>query len=200
MNYNIRYVFIKKQILNLLKLLPPEILSFPLNPKEIIKYIEDCNISSYSSFAKHYHVTIDDVILMCRSKSGCTHFNNCKYLIMYNDTTENNNVLGRQHWTIAHELGHIRLNHITQLTEKQLDKNLLNLFEKEADFFAAALLSPLPLFRYLNIESSSDVKSMFGLSMQASVNRFDQYLKWNKSHAKTSFDNDIVKVFKHLIE
>ena len=58
-------------------------------------------------------------------------------LILYDDKITNG---GRRNWTIAHELGHVLLGH----TE------LIRLTEREADAFAAELLMPEAVIRYLD--------------------------------------------------
>lgn len=202
----IRYKYIDSQILKLFQSLPPNLLYFPLNVKNIIKLTPNCNLSSYSYFANHYHVDISDVISLCNSQTGCTHYDeiNNKYLILYNNSSENYNVEGRQIWTLAHELGHIKLNHLLLLSEKMIAENRLDdfgcpFFEKEADYFAATLLCPFQLFKYLDIESPQDIQNVFRLSTMASINRFDQYKKWETYHAKSAFDSDLVKIFKPFL-
>ena len=75
-------------------------------------------------------------------------------------------------------------------------ENLDKQFESEADYFAATLLSPLPLFKILNVQSQQDIQRIFGLSDQASFYRFQEYERWKKGHRKTSWDNDIVNLYK----
>ncbi len=58
-------------------------------------------------------------------------------LILYDDRIKNN---GRRNWTIAHELGHVFLGH-TELTK---------ITEREADAFAAELLMPESVIRFLD--------------------------------------------------
>ena len=58
-------------------------------------------------------------------------------LILYDDSIAN---AGRRNWTIAHELGHVLLGH-GSLTKET---------EREADAFAAELLMPEAVIRYLD--------------------------------------------------
>lgn len=58
-------------------------------------------------------------------------------LILYDDRITN---AGRRNWTIAHELGHVLLSH-SSLTKET---------EREADAFAAELLMPEAVIRYLD--------------------------------------------------
>ncbi len=58
-------------------------------------------------------------------------------IILYDDGVKN---AGRRNWTIAHELGHILLGH----------SDLSKMNEREADAFAAELLMPEAVIRYLD--------------------------------------------------
>ena len=73
-------------------------------------------------------------------------------------------------------------------------------FENEADYFAATILSPFPLFKYLHINSPIDIQNVFGLSAEASFYRYKDYLKWLKNHRKTSWENDIVNVYWNKLQ
>lgn len=200
-----RYTHIQYKVLALLQSLPAELLSFPLDVKSIIKTIDNCNISSYESFSQKFGVTIEDVIIMCDSKTGCTHYdiNRDKYLILYNSSFANYNVDGRQRWTLAHELAHVVLQHLLIETEESVAENSFGVvcnpvIETEADYFSAQILAPFPLFESLNITSPIDVEYMFGLSSTASMNQFSKYLKWKRGHIKTSFENDLIKLFSNF--
>ena len=197
----IRYTYIQNQVLNIYSTIPK--ISFPLDVKQIIQYLPNCRYMSYQQFAKINHCSIDDIIQICESKSGCTHYDitNDRYLILCNQSTTDNNNLGRQRWTCGHEIGHIICNHRSISTyEKLSENNLRNLtdpeFESEADYFAATLLAPFPFFKLLNIKSPIDVQNMFGLSTEASLYRYKQYLKWLNSRVKTAWENDMVRLYK----
>ncbi|WP_206459376.1 ImmA/IrrE family metallo-endopeptidase [Anaerovorax sp. IOR16] len=202
----IRYQYINSEILKLLKSLPDNLLCFPLDIKKIIQLIPNCNLSSYSYFANHYNVSINDVISLCNSQSGCTHYDEAKnkYLILYNNSSKNYNVRGRQIWTLAHELGHVKLKHLLYLSEKMVAENRLDnssctIFEQEADYFAATILCPFQIYKHLKITEPLDIQNIFDLSISASENRFEQYEKWKTHHVKTAFDNDLVKIFKPFL-
>lgn len=195
----IRYAYIRNQVLQLYKELP--IIEFPLNPKVFFDQIENCRIMSYQTCAKINHCSLHDVMLLCESNSGCTNYDvtSDKYLVLYNTSTENNNVTGRIRWTLAHELGHVVLKHLPYVAESYIaEHNFNNLsnpaLEGEADYFAAALLCPMPLYERFHIQSPTDIQHIFGLSSEASDVRWREYLKWKRSHKKTAWENDI----KHL--
>ena len=151
----------------------------------------------YTTFAKVNSCSINEVMELCESESGCTHYDitNDRYLVLFNGSTSNNNVVGRIRWTLAHELGHVKLNHLPYLAEPRIAENNFNNLsdpelEAEADYFAALLLCPMPLYDQLHIQK------VFGLSWEASDVRWREYLKWKRSHRKTAWENDMRKLLK----
>ena len=158
---------------------------------------------SYQQFAKINECTVADVSSLCESEFGCTYYDPSKqrYLILCNQSTNNNNNKGRQRWTCSHEIGHILCGHhnITNITNLSGGSILPQVskkeFELEADYFAATLLSPFPLFELFNIKSALDVQKTFGLSKKASLYRYERYLKWKSYHRKTAWENDIISIY-----
>lgn len=197
----IRYTYMNNQVLRIYSMLPE--IRFPLDVKEIIRYMPNCRYMSYQQFAKINNCSINDIIQICESKSGCTHYDikNDRYLILCNQSTADNNNIGRQRWTCGHEIGHIVCNHHTmsayeKLSENSLLKTTNPEYEVEADYFAATLLAPFPLYKLLNIKSAIDVQNTFGLSTEASLYRYKQYLKWLNTRVKTSWENDMIRLYK----
>lgn len=196
----IRYAYVNNQVLNIYSMLPT--IKFPLDTKEVIHYIPNCRYMSYQQFAKISQCSIDDVIRICESKSGCTHYDitNDRYLILCNQSTTDNNI-GRQRWTCGHEIGHVTCNHHIISTYEKHSKNSLVLttdseYELEADYFAATLLAPFSLFKLLNIKFPIGIQNVFGLSTEASLYRYKQYLKWLNTRAIASWENDIISLYK----
>lgn len=195
----VRHTFINNQVLQIFDKLPS--ISFPLDMLEIIEHFPKCRFMTYEQFAIINNCSINDVIDICESNSGCTHYDvlQDRYLILCNQNEANGNA-GRKRWTFGHELGHIVCkHHVISAYEKLSENNLINHsnpeYEAEADYFAATLLSPFPLFRILNIRSSTDVQNIFGLSCEASKYRYNQYLQWLKTKRKTSWENDLVRMY-----
>ena len=52
------------------------------------------------------------------------------------------------------------------------------------------------MFKVLNIKSPIDIQNTFGLSCEASIYRYKQYLKWINTRIKTSWENDIIKLYR----
>lgn len=190
----IRYAFINQLVLRTYSALPRIV--FPIDTSEVIKIIPNCRYMSYQEFAKINKCSVDDVISVCESASGCTNYDiaNNRYLILCNQSFDNYNNSGRQRWTCGHEIGHILCGHHNM--SSSANQNSPD-FEAEANYYSATLLSPFPLFRLFNINSRSDVQNTFGLSSSASEVRYEQYLSWKQDHRKTAWENDIVKLVKN---
>ena len=197
----IRYFYINNLVLNIYEKLPK--IRFSLDIKSVINYLPNCRYMSYQNFAKINNCSIEDVIHICESKSGCTHYDimQNRYLILCNQSTQNNNNIGRQRWTCGHEIGHVLCNHHALSAYEKLSENSLSQinnagYEMEADYFAATILAPFPLFKLLNIKSAIDVQNIFGLSAEASLYRYKQYIKTSHTRYKTSWDNDIIRLYQ----
>ena len=196
----IRYAYICNQVLQLYRSLPS--IQFPIDPRWFFNQIGNCKIMTYNKFSKLNQCSFEEVAEICESDSGCTHYDtvNKRYLVLFNSSSRNHNVVGRIRWTLAHELGHVQLNHLPYLAEPHIAENNFNNLthpelEAEADYFAATLLCPMPLFETLNIKSSLDIQQVFGLSCEASDVRMRDYLKWKRNHRKTAWENDLKRLY-----
>lgn len=90
-------------------------------------------------------------------------------------------VVGRDCFTLAHELGHIMLKHLLFFEPYYLDVNLHHYLDREADQFATELLMPANWIkaacRFTTPTSSKNIgrlKNIFGVSWQALMIRLDQ--------------------------
>lgn len=200
----IRYIYINNLILQIYKKMPK--IEFPINVQDVLKLIPNCRYLSYQTFAEATDSTIEDVINLCESKSGCTHYElkQDRYLILCNQSPAYNNNEGRQRWTLSHEIGHVLCEHLSTTAKSKLSENNLlqdsnTSFENEADYFAATLLAPFPLFKILNIRSVIDVQITFGLSAEAAQYRYKNYINWERNHWKSAWENDMINVYKSKI-
>lgn len=121
------------------------ITDFPIDFRKIQKtYYNLFDIRSYKSFMEKHGVTRGEVISLLESEDGATVSNNGKFIIYYNDA----NVRSRNRFTIAHEIGHIFLDHHfyygkSLLSKDVVGKDLYQLLENEANCFARNLLCPV---------------------------------------------------------
>lgn len=177
-------------------------IKYPLDLNEVLSLIPNCKLMSYQKFADINHCSVNDVVALCQSKSGCTHYDveTNRYLILVNLAETSN--YGRRRWTIAHEIGHIMCGHhalsaLNKIAEHSFSQFGDQNYEAEADYFVLTLLSPLPLFKVFKIQSARDIQEVFGLSAEAADIRLKEYKLWLRSHRKTAWENDIVNIFKH---
>lgn len=196
----IRKFYINNLVLKLYSQLPR--IEYPLDLNEVLSLIPNCKLMSYQKFADINHCSVNDVIALCQSKSGCTHYDveTNRYLILVNLAETSN--YGRRRWTIAHEIGHIMCDHhalstLNKIAEHSFSQFGNHSYETEADYFAVTLLSPLPLFKVFKIQSARDIQGVFGLSAEAADIRLKEYKLWLRSHRKTAWENDIVNMYKY---
>lgn len=82
-----------------------------------------------------------------------------KYYIFYDDSV----MIERQRFTIAHEIGHILLEHF--------EKDILER-EKEANMFAARLLMPMVVLKECDVSNIEELRTLCFVSNQAATYRF----------------------------
>ncbi len=93
--------------------------------------------------------------------------------------------LGRQRFTILHELGHIVLGH----------KQESELAEAEADFFAKYAIAPPMLIDLLKPLDYMDVAEAFGLSKECAFNSMRYYMKWLRVRGFKPYEYSLVSLF-----
>lgn len=124
----------------------------------------------FSSFVEKTGVSLPDP-----TPEGLTLRHAGRYFVLYNDRTENGRRLS---FTLAHELGHIMLAHAGEDRERE---------EREANAFAASLLSPAIVFHYLRFRdgrapSVEEMTATFPLSREAATNRRRDLCRKRPSH------------------
>ena len=179
----IRYGLIHKEVLHIYQKQPT--LVFPIEPCDLSSLFPNLRIMTYQQYAEWNDCSLERVVKTCKSKFGCTHYDpqNDRYLILWNEDTADNNVIGRQRWTKAHELGHVVLKHLPMTAAKRMSRDGFyskhdDELEYEADLFAALLLCPWALYRQLYIDSPADMVNIFGLSETAANVRWEDYNRW----------------------
>ena len=197
----IRRTYIQQKVLEVYRMFPQ--LDFPFDIFSAISKMKNCRFISYQDCMKVTGYTLEDVMGFCQSKSGCTRYD-VKYdrYVIYCNLADDIPV-GRKLWTAAHELGHVKLEHLTdetlaQIAENNLDKASCSAtFEREADLFAATILAPFPLFGEFDVRTDSDVRDIFSLSIEASKIRIEEYYKWKRNHVKTAWENDLLRLYRY---
>lgn len=151
--------------------------SFPqINIIELLYESGDIILKSYSQAARffkcsHYEFTHQ----ISQSEYGFTvsDLKNRNHIIYYNDLKDEKTI----RFTLAHELGHIRLGHT-------VDDEIA---DKEANCFARNLLCPVQLIQGYDLSTVEDYVECFGISLpmaEASIAHFksDYYYISNKNY------------------
>lgn len=129
--------------------------SFPVNIFNLIEhYGYECReYSEESQFKKEACHKVSDDAFRLKNK------------IFYNDTAP----FCRRRFSLAHELGHIILEHCSPYSEYM---------EKEANYFASRLLAPRMAIYYAKCKNATDVSKKFKLTYEAASYAFDDYRRW----------------------
>lgn len=166
---NERYEEIKTDIIDMYE--ECDVHKFPLNTFEIAEALH-YNVIPYSKLPVSKRAT-------CRaaSKDGCSEldYNEAtgmyEYNIYYND--ELNIDQCRIHFTIMHEIGHIRLGHL----DYDIDKDSAYK-ESEANFYAAYSIAPPPMINTYACTSYDDLHRCFNISFEMSTYALKRYYQW----------------------
>lgn len=144
---------------------------FPIN---VFKLIEKFNwkLLTYEQLATKNNCNVDDVC-ECLGKDGYSIYNGHNYTIAYNT----NNDSGRINFTLAHEIGHIILEHhkdfeVTEILQDNFTIEEYKILENEANCFARNLLSPAPLVNQMKLWNKIfSMSSDFGITAMAARTR-----------------------------
>ena len=88
---------------------------------------------------------------------------------------DNQNVVARQRFSIAHEMGHIFLHSTREATVYNREPTPNdNPLESEANIFASRLLAPLCVLHYLNVQTPEEIAELCNISITAARIRFER--------------------------
>lgn len=195
-----RYDMIMESVVEFLD--DEDVIDFPIDPFKIIAK-HRWGLCSYSQLAEENGVDIDAVIEAYQTKDACVIRNKRNYTIAYNDTIE---VPERIRFTLMHEIGHIKLNHLVDFKETTLNRGGLtkqeyDVLEREANAFARNVLSPpvivsifMSKFKRTLVD---DISGCFSISRTATKTRL-QMLDWDLSQIEKYVPKIIVK-FQNFI-
>lgn len=147
---------------------------YPINIFELIQNF-NWKLISYEELALNNNCTISD-ICECFGTDGYSIYNGNTYIIAYNNKIKSQ---GRINFTLAHEIGHIVLNHhkdfdVTDVLKNDLSKKEYKILENEANCFARNLLAPAPLVRKISIINRIlDIDVIFNITYPAMVTRLN---------------------------
>lgn len=179
-------------------------IQLPIPVKAIAKSFKSIRVITYSRLIKDNNISLEQLIKHCKTEDAYTDYDAISdtYIIYYNDITHSKTASNRFRWNIAHELGHILLNHHknykhTRLFRSELSSEEYTLLEDEAERFAAYLLVPHFFINFYEIRSYFSIMNLCKISRPASIRRYREYVAW-KRHSKemplTNFDISIWKL------
>lgn len=104
-----------------------------------------------------------------------------RQVVFYDDSAP----LGRQRFSILHEIGHIVLGH----------KQDSELAEAEADFFAKFAIAPPMLVSMTRPSDYMDIAHSFGLSAECAYNSMSYYNKWLRIPGYKAYEHSLLELF-----
>lgn len=200
-----RRLQIKQTVLNALKHSQSQVLPVPI--KKITKSYKNIRLIPYSKHMKVCNLTYEEICSFAETMDACTDYipRIGKYLIYYNDVDKIILDSNRYRWNIAHELGHILLNHHkendkTRIFRNQLSTKEYNQLEEEADYFASLILVPYaPLTRFI-VRDIQTMQSYFKISKAAAGRRLYDFNMWKRHlNPSDSYDNAIFNHYRSFI-
>ena len=127
------------------------------------------------------------LLMLLRRDDGFTMKYDGEWYIYYNDEKS----YGRINNTLAHESGHIVLDHSEESP----------LAEAEAKFFAKYAIAPPVLIHELGLKNALEVYNRFDISFEAAGYAFSYYRKWltygNKDY--TNYERRLLQLFKEAV-
>lgn len=165
-------------------------INLPVNIKYLAKNFSNCRVIKYSKFMKKHNLSYNEMLRHAGTDDAYTDYysKNDSYIIYYNDLDLNKMKSNRYRWNIAHELGHVRLEHHkksnkTRLFRNTLSKSEYKQLEDEADYFASYILAPYSALKQFDILSKDELKIHCKISDQAADYRYTYYLKWLRNNS-----------------
>lgn len=166
---NERYEEIKADIIDMYE--ECEVHEFPINAFEIAAKLR-YNVIPYSSLSQ-----IKRAECRALSKDGCSELDYNEATGMYEYNIYYNDAIGtmdsRIQFTILHEIGHIRLGHLDDNSDK--DERTM---ESEANFYAAYSIAPPPMIDVYACNSPEDISECFHVSLEMSGYAYQRYQQW----------------------
>lgn len=192
-----RRTVIKEKVLEVLKNYGEPVL--PVKIGSIIRSMSYVKLISYSSQMKKYGITYNELITISETKDAYVVKDNKtgRFCIYYNDIDSSITSSNRVRWNLAHELGHIVLDHHRFYKTNKLYRTILAdseyaYLEKEADYFAQLILVPHAALIAFNINNYNHIRALCKISGPAAQRRHKDFIRW-KQHidANNEYDNKI---------
>ena len=150
-------------------------------------------IHPYSYYAKMFGWSVAEYCNLTGFHDGFTIYDatSKKYIVAYNDLIANE---ARIRWTLAHELGHIALNHFvdfdaTRYSLGGMADDEYNVLDVEANTFADELLCPPAMVGLIPepVRCVKTISSLFQVSKQAAEKTLTSWVKYSEIHSKRMY-------------
>lgn len=141
-------------------LLKQGISALPVNPCAVVRQM-GYMLFSYSAFAARIQESVA-YLQTHYDKDGFALWSEPAqtFVVCYNDNAPQNEI----RWTVTHEIGHIRLHHISPGCPALARHGTGNrLYELEAECFALRVLCPAPILQDCGIDTPEEVAAMCGI-------------------------------------
>lgn len=197
---------IKEAVLNTLQSYGAP-LALPIPIKKITKSFSNVRLIPFSIHMKRNNLSYSEMLEFAGSEDACTDYNGQAglYIIYYNDRGANQLSSNRYRWSIAHELGHIVLDHHKKHKESKIfrstiSKGVYKTLEAEADMFAAYLLVPHIVLHCFGIQDNTEIASLCQISGTASKIRLQNFETWRKGNRCEPYDLAILTCYTDFVE
>lgn len=180
--------------------------SYPVDIFDVLEQLEFVRVVPYSVFSARFNISTEEVIREFGTEDGCTIYNprGKRYIIYYNDLDSKLIESSRIRWTLAHELGHISLDHfskmnVTQLRRRSMTNEKYRILEQEANKFAAYFLAHPSVLSEINIQSKEEVQELCELSKMASKYRYEECVRVRYSYYTPACNDMVLEQFREFI-
>lgn len=196
---------IKQIVLNALKRF--NCFRLPVPIKQLTRSYENIRLIPYSHHMKKYNLTYKQTVAILQTEDAVTDYKVKLdiYIICYNDINHNIVNSYRYRWNIAHELGHVLLNHHKNNNKTKIFRNSLtdieyNQLEEEADYFASLILVPYAALIAFKINDKHTLQQYCHISSAAAGRRLYDYINWKENiNPEDEYDKSLFHYYYNFI-
>lgn len=180
-------------------------LTLPIPIKQIAKHYPNVRVVPYSTQMRRRGLSYQEMLSYTETDDACAdYYAGRGYVIYYNDVDDKKVSSNRYRWNIAHELGHIALNHHIECKESrifrnEISKSMYKKLEDEADMFAAYILVPHIVLQCLEMKEYFEIADICRISSAASIIRSENIKIWANRNKSTFYDFKILNLYAKFL-
>lgn len=184
----------------------------PVRIGTIIRSYDNIKLITYSSQIEKHSITYRELLISAETEDSYVVYNwfHRKYCIYYNDIDINIRTSNRIRWNLAHELGHVLLEHHNLCDKEKLqrgdmfldniDQKNYKIAEEEADYFAQLILVPHVVLKGLHVRFQRELRYLCKISDKAAKWRIRDYNQWKLNINKNDdYDKRIFRYYYNFI-